>query len=143
MTEEGRQAYDLLRRYRQMNERERELMDRIARCHDAATRATSTITAARASGASERSRLESAEVSAMDLERQLQRTMATEMAKRLRIQAAINAVECIELRRLLELRYIDGKRWEWINAHMHISRTTSQRWHNMALEDFWTAYNAT
>lgn len=142
MTEEGRLAYDHLRKYRQMIARENELRERIARCHDVAMHSTSSMSASRGSGSAERSRLESAEVTAIDLERQLQRTMATEMAKRQLIQNAIDAVDCIELRRILELRYIDGERWEYINARMHISKTTSQRWHNMALEDFWSIYAA-
>ena len=140
MTEEGRAAYDLLRRYRHMVARERELQERIERCHDQAMRATSSLSASRGSGGAERSRLEMAETRAIDLERQLQRAMASEQAKRLRIQAAIDAVECVELRRVLELRYIDGMVWEDINAQMHIATSTSKRWHNMALEDFWTAY---
>lgn len=141
MTEEGRAAYDLLRKYRAMIARERELEERIERCHDQAMRATSSMGASRGSGGSDRSRLESAEVRAIDLEKQLQRTMASERAKRLRIQAAINAIDCIELRRVLELRYIDGMIWEDINAKMHIAASTSKRWHNMALEDFWEIYD--
>lgn len=140
MTEEGRLAYDHLRQYRQMIARENELKERIARCHDVAMQSTSSMSASRGSGSTERSRLESAEVTAIDLERQLQRTMATEMAKRQRIQNAIDAVDCIELRRILELRYIDGERWETINARLHISTSTSKRWHNLALEDFWGKY---
>jgi len=140
MTEEGRAAYDLLRKYRAMVARERELEERIERCHDQAMRATSSMGASRGSGGADRSRLESAEVRAIDLEKQLQRTMACERAKRMRIQAAINAIDCIELRRVLELRYIDGMIWEDINAQLHIATTTSKRWHNMALEDFWSAY---
>lgn len=141
MTEEGRAAYDLLRKYRHMVARERELEKRIERCHDEAMRATSSMGAACGSGGAERSRLESAEVRAIDLEKQLQRTMASERAKRLRIQEAINGVECVELRRVLELRYIDGMIWEDINAQMHIATSTSKRWHNMALEDFWEIYD--
>lgn len=141
MTEEGRAAYDLLRKYRHMVARERELEERIKQCHDQAMRSTSSMSASRGSGGADRSRLESAEVRAIDLEKQLQRTMASERAKRLRIQEAINGVECVELRRVLELRYIDGEMWEYLNARMHISRTTSQRWHNMALEDFWENYS--
>lgn len=141
MTEEGRAAYDLLRKYRHMVARERELEERIERCHDQAMRATSSMGASRGSGGADRSRLESAEVRAIDLEKQLQRTMASERAKRLRIQAAINAIDCIELRRVLELRYIDGMIWEDINAQMHIAASTSKRWHNMALEDFWEIYD--
>lgn len=141
MTEQGRAAYDLLRKYRHMVARERELEERIERCHDQAMRATSSMGASRGSGGSERSRLESAEVRAIDLEKQLQRTMASERAKRLRIQEAINGVECVELRRVLELRYIDGMIWEDINAQMHIATSTSKRWHNMALEDFWEIYD--
>ena len=141
MTEEGRRAYDLLRRYRHMLEREKEIRERIQRCRDSAMRATSQLSASRSSGSAERSRLESASVRALDLERQLQETLANASDQRLRIQAAINGIECVELRRVLELRYIDGEMWEYLNARMHISRTTSQRWHNMALEDFWANYS--
>lgn len=143
MTEEGRAAYDLLRKYRHMIAREAELRERIARCNDAATRSTTQLDAVRGSGASDRSRLETAKINAMDLEQQLQHILSAQMSTRLKIQAAIDAIDCVELRRVIELRYIDGERWEAINARMHISTSTSKRWHNMGLEDFWAAYTAT
>jgi len=140
MTEEGRRAYELLRRYRHMIEREKELEERVQRAWDAARRATATLSSSGGSGSGEHSRIETASVKAMDIERQLEHTLSAAADKRLRIQAAINAVECDELRRVLELRYIDGMIWEDINAQMHIATSTSKRWHNMALEDFWAAY---
>ncbi len=141
MTEEGRRAYDLLLRYRHILEREKEFKERIQRCRDSAMGAPAQLSASRSSGSAERGRLESASVRALDLERQLQETLANASDQRLRIQAAINGIECVELRRVLELRYIDGEMWEYLNARLHISRTTSQRWHNMALEDFWEIYS--
>lgn len=39
-----------------------------------------------------------------------------------------------EQRMLMQLRYIDGKRWEEVNAVLHISHMTSVRMHQNALK---------
>ncbi len=142
MTDDARMALQVLREYRHIDKRTREIMERIERCRDEAMRATASMTVARTSGSGERSRVETAVVRMVDIQTQLGDALTLSSERRERIQDTINQIEPVELRRLLEMRYIDGSQWERINTQMHISRTTSYRMHIAALEWFWGIWAA-
>ena len=140
MTDNARQAMEVLREYHHIDKRAREVEERIARCREDATRATASMTAVRTSGTGERSRIETAVVRMVDIQDQLGDILQQAATVRIRIQTAINATRPEEYKRLLELRYIDGNQWDEVNEALYISRSTSYRWHAAALEEFWIVY---
>lgn len=140
MTDKARAAVDILRDYRHYDRRIDEIQSRIAMCRDMATRATSSYNAGCASGTSGRSHVETAVTQIVDLERQMQRTIADAVQRRTAVQNAINCLGSEANKRMLELRYMDGRSWQYIMQVMYISRTTSYRIHIQALEEFWDAY---
>lgn len=140
MTDGAHKAVLVLRGYRQLDHRSREIVERIARLQASATRATSSFAATRTSGGDDKSRVESAVVMIVDLKDQLCDMLYELTDTRYRIQSAIQNMDSEEQKRILELRYIDGRSWEYINQQMYLTRTTSYRMHIAALESFWAAY---
>ena len=109
---------------------------------ESATRATPSMEAERISGTGERSRVETLMIRKIDLERQLDDSIDDLNAQRYRIQNAIDRIEDPDQRSLLDMRYIDGKRWLFIMDRLHIGETTSRRVHHAALEAFMRAYDS-
>lgn len=142
MTDEAYRAKMLLQDFRKLNRLVQEKTERLAALMESATRATSSFEAERISGTGERSRVESLMIRKIDLERQLDGSIDELNAQRYRIQNAIDRVEDPDQRSLLDMRYIDGKRWLFIMDRLHIGETTSRRVHHAALEAFMRAYDS-
>lgn len=136
MTNEAYRAKKILQDFRKLNRLVQEKSERIRNLLDSATRATPSMEAERVSGTSEHSRLESAIVRKVDLERQLDASIDRLNAERYRIQDAIDRIQDKDQRSLLDMRYIDGKRWLFIMDRLHVSEPTSRRLHHAALEAF-------
>lgn len=142
MTDEAYRAKMLLQDFRKLNRLVQEKTERIAALMESATRATSSNEAERISGTGERSRVESLMIRKIDLEKQLDGSIDELNARRYRIQDAIDRIEDPDQRSLLDMRYIDGKRWLFIMDRLHIGETTSRRVHHAALEAFMRAYES-
>ena len=140
MTDEAYRAKRILTDFRKLNRIVQEKTERLAALMESATRATASMEAERISGTGERSRLEATMVRKIDLERQLDASIDKLTAERYRIQDAIDAMSDLDQRRLLDMRYIDGKRWMFIMDQLHISEPTSHRMHRAALESFMIEY---
>jgi hypothetical protein len=140
MTDKAYEAQKVLRQYRDADRRITELYERIARLREAGTRATSTWSATRASGTGNRSNVENAAISAVDLELQLDGEIDRLNLMRRQIQDAIDQMEDERLKRLLELRYIDHRSWTYIMIRMEIERRWSFILHERALEAFHEKY---
>lgn len=142
MTDEAYRAKMLLQDFRKLNRLVQEKTERLAALMESATRATSSFEAERISGTGDRSRVESLMISKIDLEKQLDGSIDELNARRFRIQDAIDRIEDPDQRSLLDMRYIDGKRWLFIMDRLHIGETTSRRVHHAALEAFMRAYES-
>ena len=136
MTDGAYRAKGVLQEFRQLSKRITEKTERIACLMDSATRATPSLEAERVSGTGEHSRLESAMVRKIDLEKQLDRGIIELNQKRFDIQNAIDAMRDEREKRLLELRYIDGRSWASVMTRMEIGETWSRVIHDSALEHF-------
>ena len=142
MTDEAYRAKQILQDFRKLDRLVSEKTERLAALMEAATRATSSMEAERISGTGERSRVESLMIRKIDLEKQLDGSIDELNARRYRIQDAIDRVEDPDQRSLLDMRYIDGKRWLFIMDRLHVGETTSRRIHHAALEAFMRAYDS-
>lgn len=142
MTDAAYRAKLLLQDFRRLDRLVQEKTERLSDLMESATRATSSYEAERVSGTGERSRLESLMIRKIDLERQLDAGIDRLNAQRYRIQDAIDAVKDTDQRSLLDMRYIDGKRWLFIMDRLHVSEPTSRRIHHAALDAFMRAYDA-
>lgn len=136
MTERAYRAMRELKGYRQMTKRISEMRERLAALMALATRATPSLEAERISGTGERSRVERMMVTKVDLERQLDAMIAEQDAKRYQIQSAVAALQDARERRLLELRYIDGRSWHSVMARLEVGETWSRVIHESALNHF-------
>lgn len=136
MTDAAYKAMRELKGYRQITKRISEMRERVAALMALATRATPSLEAERISGTGERSRVEQAMITKVDLERQLREMIAEQDEKRYRIQSAVAAVQDPRERRLLELRYIDGRSWHSVMTRLEISETWSRVLHERALAHF-------
>lgn len=135
------EAMQILKRLWAINKRIDDIYERIARCREMATRATSTTNAANISGTGGRSRVEANAIRIMDLEAQLDETIDRLVKERTAIQKAIEQIEDDQAKRILELRYIDRRKWDNVMMRMHISRTHSFRLHEEALLLFAEKYH--
>lgn len=142
MTDEAYRAKTLLQDFRKLNRLVQEKTERLSALMESATRATSSFEAERISGTGDRSRVESLMIRKIDLERQLDDSIDELNARRYRIQNAIDRIEDPDQRSLLDMRYIDGKRWLFIMDRLHVGETTSRRVHHAALEAFMRAYDS-
>ena len=142
LTDEAYRAKQILQDFRKLDRLVSEKTERLAALMEAATRATSSMEAERISGTGERSRVESLMIRKIDLEKQLDGSIDELNARRYRIQDAIDRVEDPDQRSLLDMRYIDGKRWLFIMDRLHVGETTSRRIHHAALEAFMRAYDS-
>ena len=140
MTDEAYKAKRVLKDYRQLDKRISEMTERIASLMDRATRATASIEAERVSGTGTRSNVESAVVTKLQLEQQLDAMIDDLRARRRAIQDAVDAMTDMREQRLIELRYIDGRSWVSVMMKMEISEPTSRRIHYSALESFYAKY---
>ena len=140
MTDMAYRAKRVLQEYRQINRRVQERTERLADLMARATRATPSLTAERVSGTGEHSRLESAMITKIDLERQLDAGIDELNEKRHAIQAAIDAMRDAREARLLELRYIDGRSWASVMTRLEISESWSFVLHESALNHFAEIY---
>lgn len=136
MTEEAYKAKKVLKDFVQLDKRIEEKYERIKALLDSATRATPSMEAERVSGTGEKSRLESVMIRKIDLERQLDKSIDKLNAQRFEIQNAIDAMEDSREKRLLELRYIDGRSWASVTTRMEISESMSFLIHEAALIHF-------
>ena len=136
MTDLAYKAKQALYEYRQLEKRVSEKGERIQSLMDSATRSTPSFEAERVSGTSEHSRLETAMIRKIDLERQLDKSIDDLNRRRYEIQNAIDAMQDAREARLLELRYIDGRSWASVTTRMEISETWSKTIHASALEHF-------
>jgi len=136
MTEEAYKAKKVLKDFVQLDKRIEEKYERIKALLDSATRATPSMEAERVSGTGEKSRLESVMIRKIDLERQLDKSIDKLNAQRFEIQNAIDAMEDSREKRLLELRYIDGRSWASVTTRMEISESMSFAIHEAALIHF-------
>lgn len=136
MTDQAYRAKGVLQEFRQLSKRIREKQERVAALMDSATRATPSLEAERVSGTGEHSRLEAAMIRKIDLENQLGRGIEELDRRRFDIQNAIDAMRDEREKRLLELRYIDGRSWASVMTRMEISETWSRVIHESGLEHF-------
>lgn len=116
------------------------MRERVAAIAERATRATPSLEAERVSGSGDRSRVEQAVAAKVDLERQLSGMIADLAARRKAIQDAIHAMQDEREKRLLELRYIDGRSWVSVTMRMEISEAYSFVIHESALNHFAELY---
>lgn len=79
-------------------------------------------------------------VSYIDLEAQISDEIQRLKAERYKIQECINRMEDEREKRLLELRYIDGRSWVRVCTRLEISDTWSKMIHRSACEHFAQAY---
>ena len=136
MTDAAYRAKRELQSYRQLDKRISEMRERVAAIAERATRATPSLEAERVSGSGDRSRVEQAVAAKVDLERQLDGMIADLGARRKAIQDAIHAMQDEREKRLLELRYIDGRSWASVMTRMEVGETWSKTIHASALEHF-------
>ena len=135
-TEKGYRAKHLLQQYRQLDKEISEKGERIQRLLDSATRATPSLEAERVSGTGEQSRLETAVIRKVDLEKQLDAKINELRRQNFEIQNAIDAMEDARERRLLQLRYLDGRSWAVVMARLEVGETWSRAIHESALNHF-------
>lgn len=136
MTDKAYKAKALLLKYRQLDREIREKGDRIQHLFESATRSTPSIEAERVSGTGEQSRLEQAMIRKVDLERQLDDRINELRRQNYEIQNAIDSMEDPRERRILNLRYLEGRSWAAVMTRMEISETWSRAIHTSALEHF-------
>ena len=136
MTDQAYKAKRVLKEYRQLDKEISEKYERIAHLFDSATRATPTLEAERVSGTSEHSKLEMAMIRKIDLEKQLDSKIDELRRKNFEIQNAIDAMEDARERRVLFLRYLEGKSWASIMIKLEVSETWSRVIHESALNHF-------
>lgn len=129
-------AKKVLLDYVQLNKEISEKEERIQHLFDSATRATPSLEAERVSGTSEHSRLEANIVRKVDLEAQLDSRIDELRAQNYRIQNAIDAMLEPRERRLLNLRYLEGRSWASVNTRLGVSETWSRVIHDSALSHF-------
>lgn len=136
MTDAAYRAKRELQNYRQLDKRIGEMYERIASLMDRATHTTPAAEGERVSTSGDRSRVEQTVITKVDLERQLDSMIDESRARRDAIQNAIQAMPDLRERRLLELRYIDGRSWVNVMMKMEIGDTWSKTIHASALEHF-------
>lgn len=136
MTDKAYRAKRVLQSFRQLDKRIGEKEERLQRLVESATRATPSLEAERVSGTGDQSRLETAMIRKVDLERQLDASIDELNRRRHEIQSAIDAMEDAREARLLEMRYIDGRSWASVMARMEIAERTSFLIHESALIHF-------
>ena len=140
MTDEAYKAKRVLKDYRQLDKRISEMNERIGSLMDRATRATASMEAERVSGTGARSNVETAVVTKLQLEEQLDAMIDDLNERRRMIQDAIHAMADEREKRLLELRYIDGRSWVSVTMRMEISEAYSYVIHESALNHFAELY---
>lgn len=140
MTDAAYKAKRELQDYRQLDKRISEMYERIANLMDRATQATASIEAERVSGSGSRSKVESAVITKVELEKQLDSMIDDCRSRRFAIQNAIEAMQDMRERRLLELRYIDGRSWVNVMMKLEVAETWSKTIHASALEHFAEIY---
>lgn len=140
MTDAAYKAKRELQDYRQLDKRISEMYERIASLMDRATQATASIEAERVSGSGSRSKVESAVITKVELEKQLDSMIDDCRSRRFAIQNAIEAMQDMRERRLLELRYIDGRSWVNVMMKLEVAETWSKTIHASALEHFAEIY---
>lgn len=140
MTDAAYKAKRELQDYRQLDKRISEMYERIDNLMDRATQATASIEAERVSGSGSRSKVESAVITKVELEKQLDSMIDDCRSRRFAIQNAIEAMQDMRERRLLELRYIDGRSWVNVMMKLEVAETWSKTIHASALEHFAEIY---
>ena len=108
---------------------------RAQRFREQAMRATGSMEAARISGTDDRSRVSRNMNSCIDLARDIDRQAAMLRGQYETAYAMIDAVQSVEAREVLELRYLRGMRWEDIARRMHFDERQVRRLNRRALED--------
>lgn len=136
MTDAAYRAKQALQEYRQLEKRVQEKTERLAALMASATRTTASLDGERVSGTGERSRLEAAVITKVELEQQLDKSIDEKNARLHAIQNAIDAMKDEREARLLELRYIDGRSWANVMMRMEIGETWSRVIHESALAHF-------
>ena len=129
------EAKTVLENYRVLKERIKDKEFRLEELHEKAKKSTSNYEAIRVSGTMDKSRVETAMISAMDLEAQMKKSIDQLYAKQYEIERVVDLMEGQEAR-ILELRFIDGLKWETVMDKMFISETTSKRIVRNALKIF-------
>lgn len=136
MTDAAYRAKQALQEYRQLEKRVQEKTERLAALMASATRTTASLDGERVSCTGERSRLEAAVITKVELEQQLDKSIDEKNARLHAIQNAIDAMKDEREARLLELRYIDGRSWVNVMTRMEIGETWSRVIHESALAHF-------
>lgn len=136
MTDAAYRAKQALQEYRQLEKRVQEKTERLAALMASATRTTASLDGEHVSGTGERSRLEAAVITKVELEQQLDKSIDEKNARLHAIQNAIDAMKDEREARLLELRYIDGRSWVNVMTRMEIGETWSRVIHESALAHF-------
>jgi len=103
--------------------------ERISELRILAERSTSSYQAERVSGTSQRSRLENCVCQIDEWEREID----SDIKKLREIYLCIAKVENPDFRQLLELRYVDGYKWEEIIEKMNYTERHIMRLHGQAL----------
>ena len=140
MSDEAYQAMMVLKELWTLDKRIDEAYERIAQVREMATRATSSFKAANISGTGSRSRVEDAVIRMDQLEKQLDANIERMVRRRQLCQQAIEFMDghnAERERRIIELRYIDHRKWSDIMRRMHFELSQSKRIHEDALCNFW------
>ena len=123
MTSEEKTAYMLLSQYKSMASRVTELEARVAKARKAAARASPS---------------EGEQIS--NIEEMYSAALGDLSAKIGQIMLCIDTMCYEQHKRVLELRYIDGRPWATICNRMHLSRSAIHRLHINALKEFYSCY---
>lgn len=108
-------------------------LDQIARLRELSTKTTQTLTPDRVKGNSE-NRLESSVSKIVDIEREIGASIDQLERVRLQVKNAINCIKNENLKRILEMHYINGYSFEQIAVEEHYSYRHTTRLHGIALQ---------
>lgn len=140
MTIEAREAQKTLQSLAHIVGRIKDVSERIEHFEELATRVTQS-GGRNGSGGRNRSRVEAGVVGMVDLEAKLDNDYKLLVERRDKIWRAIRSMSDEEEKRMIELKYSDGRSWVDVMQRMHISRSSSFRIHERALLSFWIQYN--
>ena len=127
-------AKEYLSRARRLDKRIDANNEEIMRLRAYAERATSSYSATRVGGTDQRSKLERAIERIDELERRIKDDTNDCITARRDIRDAINNVDKPDERLLLQLRYLNGKKWEEIAVEMNYSWRQVHNIHSVALQ---------
>jgi DNA-directed RNA polymerase specialized sigma subunit len=127
-------AREYLSRAYKIDRRVDAYLDEIQQLRAMAERSTGTYSATRHGGTPQRSKVETALVRIDELERLVNANIDDLVSAKQEIHDAIKRVDKPEERMLLQLRYLNGKKWEEIAVEMNYSWQHTHKIHAKALD---------